>query len=55
MIIDDLPPAARRPVRISITVPRDTYHQLAIHAELQSRSISNLAAHLLAVGLASLT
>lgn len=50
----DLPPGARRPVRLSVTVPRDTYDQLSAQARLQRRSISNLAAHLLAVGIAAM-
>jgi hypothetical protein len=50
----DLPPGSRRPVRLSITLPLDTYDQLRGESRRQGRSLSNLAAHLLAVGLATL-
>lgn len=47
----DLPPGARRPVRLSITLPRGTYDRLVRAADHQARSLSNLAAHLIDQGL----
>ena len=46
-----LPPALRRPVRLSITLPFATYQLLAEHSAHDGRSMSNLAAHLLELAL----
>lgn len=50
----NIPPAARKPVRLSITLPLATYTDLCDAAARQGRSLSNLAAHLLQVGLAGM-
>lgn len=50
----DVPLSARKPVRLSITIPHATYCELNRAATQQGRSMSNLAAHLLQVGLAGM-
>ena len=51
MTLSDVPSGSRKPVRLSITVPHSTYCRLVQQASHQGRSLSNLAAHLLDVGL----
>ena len=44
-------PAFRTPLRISITLPHNTYHQLLERSDFEGRSMSNLAAYLLETSL----
>jgi macrodomain Ter protein organizer (MatP/YcbG family) len=47
-----LPPALfRRPRRITITVPFETYRRLSLQSDEQGRSLSNLAAYLIEAAL----
>lgn len=46
-----IPPAFRRPVRLSVTIPHAIFCHLEREATLQGRSMSNLAAHLIERGL----
>ncbi|MCP9777314.1 hypothetical protein KBY75_01795 [Cyanobium sp. T1G-Tous] len=46
-------PAFRKPRRISVTVPDQTYRQILECSNRQGRSVSNLAAFLLEMAIAS--
>lgn len=51
MELATLPLAARKPVRLSITIPHGLYRRIEQQASYEGRSMSNLAAHLLEISL----
>lgn len=51
MELATLPLAARKPVRLSITIPHGLYLRIEQQASYEGRSMSNLAAHLLEISL----
>lgn len=51
MELATLPLAARKPVRLSITIPHGIYLRIEQQASYEGRSMSNLAAHLLEISL----
>ena len=51
MDLSTLPQAARKPVRLSITIPHGLYCRIEQQASSEGRSMSNLAAYLLEASL----
>jgi macrodomain Ter protein organizer (MatP/YcbG family) len=45
--IDNTPYSFRKPVRISITLPYQSWHHLVTRSDNEGRSISNLSAYLI--------